>query len=611
LQIQPLVTLKKLSRSFELTLPISVSEQDDFLTLFPHRYDYIWAVRPTPGQKPQWQTESRHPLSDRHILEGEHLYGVRFGPQTQYLLIDIDAGSRYHPKSDRLAISHLVSTLEPLGLVSYVACSSSYSGGLHLYFPFEEAQKTWDLAFAVQSLLKQAGFDVRQGQLELFPNPKLYVPNGTPGLYAAHRLPLQEPGSYILDADWTPRSSSRHQFVEMWQWASGRNTVSTESIVDVVEKARFQQRGLSRSATKFLNDLNTEIEQGWTGFGQTNRLLGRIAMRSYIFGHLLYGSAEPIEGDSLIRDIVQTAQHLPGYREWCRHQHEIEKRAEDWARCIENSDYFPYRLGQKKLKRLSQAEETQTWNQQQSDSARTRIQQAIAHLLNANSLPSTTTLRFKALVSMGIGGSTLYRHRDLWHPNHISEVHEISGEPLCIEDGAQSLGDYAPSLKSLLAQTGRNAQSDESFTHPDPNTPIAGRNCPAVGSDRQPEQERMESYLHSGDPILMAEAQRWMAEKEEVAETSSTEATIAPAPSSLTIHSRESYQLVVEAIAYHLAQLGWNHHQISDHLMRCTGKPLQPLLNDEDLVRWLHYLETIISEPDYSSSSTSPVIVQK
>lgn len=568
---------------------------DRFLALFSHRYDYIWAERPVPRQKPQWQTESRHPLSDRQLNEGEHLYGVRFGPQTQYLLLDIDIGSPYHPKSDHLAVARIVDALEPLGLVSYVACSSSYSGGLHLYFPFLEPQKSWDLAFTVRTLLERSGFDVRQGQLELFPNPKLYVPSGTPGLYAAHRLPLQEPGSYLLNADWTPYSSSRQQFVTVWQWASERNLISTEAITSIIEKTRYQKRGLTRGASKFLNDLDTEIEQGWTGYGQTNRLLGRIAMRSYIFGHILYG-CEPLESSSLVRDIVQVAQRLPGYRDWCRHQHEIEKRAEDWARCIENSEYFPYRMGSKKLRLLSKLElqpETESWNQKQANDARTRIREAIAHLLNQGHLPSSTTARFKALVGMGIGGSTLYRHRDLWHPDCFKNAPENFEDLTSSEDGAQSLEDYAPSLKSLLELNGRNSLIDNASQTLQANSFKTGRNqfenrCgKMVDSDRH--QQRMQEYLISNDPILVAEAQYWLNQQPFTRSLESLDTqTLAT-----TVTCREDYQALVEAIAYHIARLGWTAQQISQQLMQCFGKPLQALLTDYELSAWLNYLAEV------------------
>jgi len=69
----------------------SVQEGDDpFLALWPHRYDYLWAEHPNPDERPEWQTESRHPLSDRLLQQGAMLYGVRFGPTTRYCVLDIE-----------------------------------------------------------------------------------------------------------------------------------------------------------------------------------------------------------------------------------------------------------------------------------------------------------------------------------------------------------------------------------------------------------------------------------------------------------------------------------------------------------------------------------------
>lgn len=50
-----------------------IQEQDDFLKLFSHRYDCLWARHP----QPDWRTESRYPRSDRLIDQGAHLFGVR------------------------------------------------------------------------------------------------------------------------------------------------------------------------------------------------------------------------------------------------------------------------------------------------------------------------------------------------------------------------------------------------------------------------------------------------------------------------------------------------------------------------------------------------------
>jgi hypothetical protein len=65
-------------------------------------------------------------------------------------------------------------------------------------------------------------------------------------------------------------------------------------------------------------------------------------MREYIFGHILRGGT-PLTGPALVDAIVEVAVALPGYEEWCRHQHEIQQLAGSWARSIEAAPkYYPY-----------------------------------------------------------------------------------------------------------------------------------------------------------------------------------------------------------------------------------------------------------------------------
>jgi len=410
----------------QLTTPFQyVQEWDnEFLSLFPHRFDYIWAEHPHPGATVHWQTESRHPLSDRLIQQSSYLYGVRFSAETNYCLLDIDAGSLYHPNHDPLALSRITAALEPLGLVSYLVCTSSYSGGLHLYLPFQQAQSSWQLAIVLACLLENAGFKLHPGQLEIFPNPKPYSPDNTLSLFNAHRLPLQI-GSYLLDSALQPSWSDSHTFVKQWKLSQQRNDIDSKTLKQTLKQAKRKHYGISGKAEKFINDLNAEIELGWTGSGQTNRLLGRITMRTYIFHHILSGG-EPLKGTALIDEIVEIAQSLPGYQEWCQHQHEIEQRAEEWARCIETSHYFHFgELNQKPKpdpqdpELTAAIEQSPSWNQRQSAATRDRIRRAIADLLEKNSLPIKATARFQTLLKYGIGGASLYRHRDLWHPHYF------------------------------------------------------------------------------------------------------------------------------------------------------------------------------------------------
>jgi hypothetical protein len=553
----------------------AVQDSDEFLALFPHRFDYIWAEHPNPDVAVNWKTESRHPLSDRLIQQGAYLYGVRFGAQTNYCVLDVDVSSLYHPKHDPLAISRICAALEPLGLVRRIACTSSYSGGLHLYFPFQHTQSSWQLAIALSCLLENAGFKLQPGQLEVFPNPKPYALDGNFSLFNAHRLPLQT-GSYLLNDGLQPVLSTSQQWVRSWKIAQFDNDIDPKTLKQILKHAKRKHFGISGKAEKFVNDLNAEIELGWTGTGQTNRLLGRITMRSYIFHHVLSGG-DPLEGNALVKEIVEVARSLPGYTDWCRHQHEIEHRAAEWAHCIENSHYFHFGHHPQFLKppqdsELAAAvEQAPSWNQRQSAATRDRIRRAIASLLETNSLPIGATARFQVLLKFGIGGASLYRHRDLWHPKYMSvDSIPISVDPIadcldkldCSSDYSDELEITAQDATDLSHDRNRNfiqvdsqldcangASNCQSLTSLLPNgggnalwsrglqdfsaspTSAGGENIflsntltykeklhisvsehqrVKAEAAEQRQMARMQQFLASDDPILMAEAITWV-----------------------------------------------------------------------------------------------------
>lgn len=395
---------------------------DSFLSIFTHRHDFIWAPHPEPDEKAQWQTETRYPLSDRAIQQSDKLYGVRFGAKSDYLMLDVDRLSAYHPMQDRFAVQGITQALEPLGCVAHIRITSSHSKGLHLYFPLENAQDSWALGLVATVLLERAGFKVKAGQLEVFPNPKSYTGESTQSLYNAHRLPLQ-PGSQLLNEDWQPVYSTQSIFVQQWQFAQRRNEIDEKLFNRILKQSRPKAYRVSGKAAKFLDDLNNEVEPGWTDSGQTNHLLGRIAMREYIFGHILRGGS-PLTGEDLAEAIVQTARSLPGYEDFCNHQSDLEQRAKFYARSVETSRYYPY--GYQSLQ-IDQRQEERTaptdnqHNQQQRDLARQRIVEGIQALLERNALPSGINERCQALETLGLNRGTLYRHTDIWHPKYLTE----------------------------------------------------------------------------------------------------------------------------------------------------------------------------------------------
>jgi len=602
---------------------------DDFLALFPHRYDYIWSKRPQPGEKPVWKTEKKHPLSDRMLRQGKYLYGVRCGQSTNYLLIDIDIASPYHPNQDPQAIPLLLGALEPLALVTPIACTSSYSGGIHLYFPFQEAQNSYQLADATTTLLEHSGFQLAPGQLELFPNCKLYVTDSEPSLYAAHRLPLQEPGSYILNCDWESTYTDTSEFVRRWQFAQTRNTLTSETLAQVLQtrKRKYYKR-LSKNAAKFLSDLDTEIEAGWTGSGQTNYLLGRLTMREYIFHHVINGGS-PLEGEALVKAVVAIAQALPGYAEWCRHQHELDQKVVEWARSIEASHYYHYGDDPEPKKRTAPH-----WNQQQQAAARARITQAIADMLNHNTLPSGITARRNAIVQYGISQSTLTKHKDLWHPQFFTEppalpstgvLHPEAADPTTLEQvQAAPDGLLRPATTNKLvtpadSDAPQQASVDSKATEAGGCGGIStGEGRSSAGFPMVPESQagaatetramlaalklakakaraaahaaRMQQYLASGDPILMAEAFVWAERNLDLVLPArpSLPVTESPKLDDRPLHLAD----VLAAIAVQLQRLQWTPKALSDRLWALFGKQRQAQLDDQELAQWHSWLET-------------------
>jgi hypothetical protein len=617
----------------------AVEDQDDrFFELFPHRFDYIYAEHPEPARSPNWQTERRYPLSSRIFQQGRYLFGVRFGAQTQYCVLDIDRGSTYHPQHDPLAISRIVSALEPIGLAAGVVCTSSYSGGLHLYFPFIESQNSWELAAIVTAQLENSGFVPQPGQLEVFPNPKPYVADGHPSLFNAHRLPMQV-GSYLLDESFQPIWSDQQRFLAQWEFAQNRNVIDRKTVKRFLKQVKRTQFKVSGKADKFINDLNAEIEMGWTGSGQTNRLLGRIAMRAYIFHHVMSGGA-PLEGKTLIDEIINTAQALPGYQDYCNHQHEIEQRAEEWARCVQGSRYFHYGdlKGKYKPKQETiEAADLPTWNQQQSESARDRICRAIADLLEKNSLPIGVTARFRALTGYGIGGGSLYRHRDLWHPSEFSESDDSPafGDSTALGDSTEisqpvenppdppvdkpkaldrdQVASSAHSLTSLLSTAGGNTIPDKGLSDPALDIFFRAGNSSLsdLSSERfQPMQSRMQQYLASGDPILVAEALTWAkvtpadSAHELFSSLTSGNRQILQAQSSLIepVKSHDDLSDTLAALSANIRQLGWSRIQVRENLLALFGKGDRALLEDEELSQWLTVLtakKAALLELDY------------
>jgi len=402
-----------------------------FCQFFSHRFNFIEA--PATDDRPKWRTEKTYPIEHRNLWhrwqDPETLIGLSFASTTHYALHDIDAKSPYHPDQDEAAFKALLGAYENIGLTDPIVVQSSASGGIHVYFVFPKALPTFDLAVLFKRTAIAAGFKVKDGTLELFPNQKWFNEK-KPTPYKAHRLPLQT-GSYLLDQDYVPYSNQISTFLDRAEEAAAAADIDLlETALKASQNRKdFRRiRGDGQKAAAFAADLKQQFEEGWSDYGQTNDLLRVIGTYGRVF--------EGLSGSDLRDYIVATAQALPGYRQYCQHQHELHRRAKDWGRCIEKF-YYPYgstpdRQGSfaHMAAKASKTTKENYRNKERQTDAIQRIKEAVEWLKRqGKTLPTKVGAMKHALLeameslfNITASNDTLYRYRELWHPKFQSQT---------------------------------------------------------------------------------------------------------------------------------------------------------------------------------------------
>ena len=167
---------------------INQRARQELLSLYPSRAHHIYKA---PGD-PNWKV-SRFKLATGLIdaaisAECDTFYGAFWGDKTRFAVLDIDKDSKYHNAQE---LQRLRDNLAAVGLSGSVPFQSSQSTGWHLYVPFFDPAPSKEVEQALKAWLKRNGYDIRCGQLEVFPSG-----NGL-------RLPLQR-GFAWLDDDGVP-----------------------------------------------------------------------------------------------------------------------------------------------------------------------------------------------------------------------------------------------------------------------------------------------------------------------------------------------------------------------------------------------------------------------
>ena len=475
----------------------------EFLSYFAHHWDFITA----PTGTKDWQTITNYKLQPRILWhkfqDPQNILGLRFGKLTKYCMADIDRESSLHFMNNPQAFRDLCQAFEQIGLCRFVILFSSYSEGVHIYFPLTEEVNSFNLACALRMAVENAGFKIKSGQLELFPNTKTYKKN-TQGKnfshFNGHRLPLQpETGSILLDDDLNPYSQDLGAFFGQMEWAAQRQDI--EKLKDTLaisrdwyrkRQYRFAQTSNSSKIKQWQEDTEALIEEGFSDYGQTNELIREIGKYGRVF--LALGSKE------LKQYILETITNLQGYKEYCRHQTEIQQRCDHWAKIIEP---FWWPLGTTPTRHSSYQEMNQQGqqtvknsqlNQERTTECQERLKQTLEHLIQqAITLPKKVGERLKLLcqTSKEIFGKAFSQrtlkkltYLPLWHPKFDKEQSEPETEIITTTTiknttpdpipEAQHHSNFSPLQKeeNILQQPIRlealsNKQSSEKITPPD------------------------------------------------------------------------------------------------------------------------------------------------
>ncbi|MBD0336992.1 MAG: hypothetical protein ICV62_16005 [Cyanobacteria bacterium Co-bin13] len=334
---------------------------------------------------------------------------MRFDNKTSYALLDIDALSQY---LDQLPT--IRAALETIGIVRTVLLRSSWSGGLHLYIPLPAPVSTFDLACALRQCLESQGFEVKDGQLEIFPNTKAFGEfwKGKFTEYKAHRLPLQPgSGSCLLNDNLQPIGGDLERFFYAWDMAALSQDMDElhQALTIAKSNRRRQRRRAVGPVEEWKNELELEIAGGWTGHGQTNALLKSIACYGRVF--------ERLEGEALREYTERIATSRPGFERWCHHHHDIRMRCKVWASAVERY-YWP--LGTEPKRDRSLGKFMSAINRRRQEDACDRITAAYQQLKAEGGLPEQIRELAKRLTRQAnCSMATLYKYLGLWHPEHL------------------------------------------------------------------------------------------------------------------------------------------------------------------------------------------------
>ena len=483
--IDPKFTTKGLEAN---TLTTTELAAQTFASFFPYSWNFIYAKIVDRTSKPEWKTETRYPITGRRLYDywadPDTLIGVRFDNQTEYALIDIDKGSPYHPNNNHEKFKTVLQALEEIGLVRPLIVQSSHSEGLHIYYPLWQEVPSFGIACAIKACLQKNNCEIAAGVIETFPNTKKYDSE-----YNGHRLPLQT-GSYQLDNDLQIIGRDLNQFVETWLTVQEHQDIDLLNQAIAEAKANYQPPKDNRKTIQWREDLEKQIEAGWTGKGQSNQLLYYMGKYARVFM-----GCEEIE--AIAEYITKTARAAAGFIKYCGDIKRLEQKAKDIAKwCIKH--HFPF--GSKKGEQTeNESENTETQKAQKQAERLERIRTSVNELNKTGEMPETIRGMAQAIAKTAkVSVETLYDNKQLWHP----EFTETSNSPNT-NNSTPSPTAIAPLIEQAETDTERTVTEKALYKAlRGSETPLRGQELPKFADvDFQVATDLPKSPQKTSDPM--------------------------------------------------------------------------------------------------------------
>jgi hypothetical protein len=433
---------------------------EKFLEIFAYRWEWIYAESLTEKGKASWKTINKRAwkfskarelplvLTDEKLLEvwksEKEVVGVGFGKQTKYLMLDIDAGSPYHPSKGN-ELREIKGELEDIGLISSFAVQSSNSGGIHLYYPLSVEVGSYALAKTVAEHLTAAGYEVANGKLEIFPNKKTLGNKEDPTTwtqYQRHRLPLQQ-GSVVLDADYEPDSSMLEVFIKRWEFCASSQNYDELCVAIYGKKSYKSFTGISAGLQPIKAEYEELLKNGFTTPHQTNDILIQLGRQTRIL--------EGLGGIELRDRLIEVVTGLPNYEKYCQHQEEIETRCQDIARWAERQ----HKPAGSKGKESEPLPPPGKNNDEKKQDAMERIQQALEEVQTIKEVFISKTSFLKAIAKIAKSSmSTLVKYwqkllEPIFSRHHsqkisIEKPQETKNEIVCNSAPSKAFSDFEP-----------------------------------------------------------------------------------------------------------------------------------------------------------------------